>query len=413
MAAWENLCLDLAARILAHLPCLFHRALFGAVCSNWRAVAVQHPPPPQLPWVLLPSAARQAPGFFCILCKATHCAFLPDDVRTARCCGTHPGGSLILELLQQDFFAIPPQDRFGVPPQRDFVVYNLHTGVGLAVPDRLRTVDGDAGTGLVVLGAALSPAPTVDGACLAVALARCGSSIAFWIPGMPYLSAPMPAEPHGRASWDDMLPRGGIDDVIYFSGHGLEGFHVLTDAEEILVYAPHGFGPDGALAMRLVTYRFPGHKANADPGCIVSRYLLDYFGHLVMVVRFLSREHENTRRIHAYRLRMEAVQAGNHCERQAYWEEGWFCHHNVVMLGRCSSMAFPSPADDLHGLYFLDDAKAFDDVMAALQAMAERVPTLFPCADMGRCTVQHQQHLEPVFPIRLPSEFSHAVWFFH
>jgi hypothetical protein len=177
--------LDLAARILAHLSCLFHRALFGAVCSNWRAVAAQHPPPPQLPWVLLPSAARQAPGFFCILCKATHRAFLPDGVHTARCCGTHPGGSLILELLQQDFFTIPSQDRFGVSSQRDFVVYNLHMGTRLAVPDRLRMVDGDAGTGLVVLGATLSPALTVDDACLAVARARCWSSIAFWLPRTP------------------------------------------------------------------------------------------------------------------------------------------------------------------------------------------------------------------------------------
>jgi hypothetical protein len=72
-------------------------------------------------------------------------------------------------------------------------------------------------------------------------------------------------------------------------------------------------------------------------------------------------------------------------------------------------MAVFSPAVALDGLYFLDDEKSFDDVTAVLQAGQP-----FPCTDMGRCTIQHQQsQVEQVFPIRPPSVFSPAVWFFH
>jgi hypothetical protein len=145
-----------------------------------------------------------------------------------------------------------------------------------------------------------------DGACLAVVLAQCASPIAFWRPGMAYLSPPTPAEPHERASWREMLPHGVIADVIGFAGHGLEGFHVLTDSEEVLVYVPE-LALDGTLTTRLVTYRFPDHKVTwtPEPWYTTSRYLLDFFGDLVMVVRFVSMEEgEGTRWIHAFGLRM-------------------------------------------------------------------------------------------------------------
>ncbi|GJN40513.1 hypothetical protein PR202_gb29736 [Eleusine coracana subsp. coracana] len=101
MADWAGLRLDLVVRILEHLPCRAHRAAFGFVCRRWRVIRDQHPPPPQLPWLFLPSAATEAPVFFCFLCDNNHPAFLPDDVRTARCCGSHRGGWLVLRLQQQ------------------------------------------------------------------------------------------------------------------------------------------------------------------------------------------------------------------------------------------------------------------------------------------------------------------------
>jgi hypothetical protein len=135
----------------------------------------------------------------------------------------------------------------------DYALHNLNTGERLDVPDILITADCIGETGMVVSGAALSSAPNMYGSFLAVVLAQCASSIAFWCPGMVYLSPPTPAEPHERVSWRRMLPHGEIADVIYFAGHGLEGFHVLTDAEEVLVYVPE-FSLDGALTTRLVTY---------------------------------------------------------------------------------------------------------------------------------------------------------------
>ncbi|KAK3152871.1 hypothetical protein QOZ80_2BG0164720 [Eleusine coracana subsp. coracana] len=412
MAAWAGLRLNLVGDILTRLPCRAHRAAFGAVCANWRRVATQRPAPPQLPWLLFPSAAAEAPVFICLLCRTTHRAVLPDDVRSARCCGSHPGGWLLLRFQQHQGGGFEVHN---IQPQGGgLALYNLRTGVRLDVPDDLRTVNGFSDTG-IVLGAALSAAPTMPGCCLAVVQAFSASQIAFWFPeiGMPYQSQPMAPEPHERGR-RVMLPNAWIDDVIYFAGYGLGGFHVLTNAEEVLVYIP-GFGPDGAFTTYLVTYRFPEHQVSAEPGCTACRYLVDYFSRLVMVVRFVSTEDQRTRRIRSYVLRMAAVQAGHLGDRQAYWVECWFLGDNrVVMLGRCSSMAFDSPAVGLNGLYFLDDARSFDDVIAALQ-----FGPLYPCRDMGRCTVHHQphqyvlEHLGLILPMRPPSVFSPPVWFFH
>ncbi|GJM91017.1 hypothetical protein PR202_ga07362 [Eleusine coracana subsp. coracana] len=181
MAAWAGLRLDLIGRILGHLPCLAHRAAFDAVCFNWRVAGPKHPP--QLPWLLLPSTAAKAPVFSCIRCEGPHPALLLDDVRTARCCGSHPGGWLVLALRNH-------QQQGG-----GYALHNLHTGENLAVPGFLNTPDDVGGEVVVtVLGAALSAAPTEDDACLAVVLAKCASPIAFWRPGMEleHLYPPMP-----------------------------------------------------------------------------------------------------------------------------------------------------------------------------------------------------------------------------
>ncbi|GJN40516.1 hypothetical protein PR202_gb29739 [Eleusine coracana subsp. coracana] len=326
MAAWAGLRLDLVGRILGHLPCLSHRAAFDAVCFNWRVAEAQHPP--QLPWLLLPSTAANAPVFSCIRYEGPHPAFLPDDVRTARCCGSHPGGWLVLVLRNH-------QQQGG-----GYALPNLHTGENLAVPGFLNMPNDIGGEVVVtVLGAALSAAPTEDGACLAVVLANCPSPIAFWRPGMEmeHLYPPMPFQPHERASWRDMLPGPGGDvnprreiaDVIYYAGHGLEGFHVLTDAEEVLVYIPE-LGPDDALTTRLVTYRFSGPPRDAGSSAVVH--------HQPLPPQLLRRAHDGG-------------EAGNHGDRQAQWKRVWFPDNVVVMLGRCSSMAFVSPAVALNGIY--------------------------------------------------------------
>jgi hypothetical protein len=140
MAVWGGLRSDLVHRILARLTCVAHRAAFSAVCFNWRAVAAQ--PPPQLPWLLLPSTAAEAPVFFCLLCGHTHLAFLPDDVRAARCCGSYPRGWLVLELQQQG-------DRYAL--------HNLRDGERLPVPGFLITADRIGEIGMIVSRAPRSP----------------------------------------------------------------------------------------------------------------------------------------------------------------------------------------------------------------------------------------------------------------
>ncbi|KAK3156738.1 hypothetical protein QOZ80_2AG0111190 [Eleusine coracana subsp. coracana] len=387
---------------------ILHRVAFGAVCSSWRTVAadlanakpVPRPlVPKELPWLLLPSAEAEVPVYFCIRCGGPHRAFLRDDVRTARCCGSYRDCWLVLALHNHQ-----QQGQGGV-----YALHNIRTRKDIDVPGFLHTPDGGGagGVDVVVLGAALSAVPTEDDACLALVLAQCASPIAFWCPGMEHLSPPMPLEPDQRDSWRDMLPGAQIADVIYFSGYHPTGFHVLTDAEEILVYTP-ARGPDNALATRLTTYRFPGQRVTRQiPGWTSSRYLLNLSSRLMMVVRYVSMtedgEPDGTTFIETFWFSfIKMLQNG---DIEASWVRFKIPNDFVAILGRCCSMTFPSPAVALNGLYFLDDADSFHGVMPRL---------LYPCTDMGMCTVCHPiREFTRVFPERPPSVFSPAVWFFH
>lgn len=83
---------------------------------------------------------------------------------------------------------------------------------------------------------------------------------------------------------------------------------------------------------------------------------------------------------------MAGVQTGSHDDRQAYWDEDWFIDDVVVKLRRCSSQAFLLPTVRLSDLFFLDDAKIFDNNMDMLG-----VKPHFPCTDMGRYTIANEQ----------------------
>ncbi|GJM91028.1 hypothetical protein PR202_ga07363 [Eleusine coracana subsp. coracana] len=373
---------EIVGLILRRLPCFYHRALFRAVCRNWLTEVQNHPgPQPHLPWLLLPSsaAAGQDPCFFCILCRTTHRATLPDDVRAARCIGSARGGMLILALQQTG----------------DYAFYNIrNSSRRYYLPEVLRTPD-PVNDHLMVIHAACF-AGRDEGVDNVIYVAGIGawsaSSIAFW-----RITVPM----QEIDSWGEMLPQGrSIVDALYYGGHALDGLHVLTDDEKVLVYIP-GHTPDGTPTMHLVTYHFPGHEVTRH---VISRYLVEYDGDLLMVARVATAE--------AFRFARLVPQPPPELngQRWASWVKMPVLPPGIIFLGRSCSKSYPSYGIDFDGVYFLDDATSYhDEATRALEPAATRQ---YPCNDMGWGPLLEHANIQPIFPARHPSEYSRAVWLF-
>jgi hypothetical protein len=382
----------LVCRILRFLPCLAHHLLFAAVCRNWLHVSHRILPGAQLPWLLLPSssAAGKEPCFFCLLCKTTHRAALHDDVRSARYCGSFLQGWLMLA----------PQQACR------YVLHNLHIGWRISIPEVLRTpgpVDGHR----MVIHAAQAGRPARDADCkmiyVAAIAAWSASSIAFWRIKTDRLAP----HPHGLDSLGEVLPCGGsIADMVYYIGHGLDGFHLLTDDEEVLVYVP-GRAPDGALTTCLVAYHFPTHQVTPSA---ITRYLVKYAGELLMVARLVTPE-GLTRAFRVCKLvpGLPPEHGANHGVRVASWVPMHVIPSGIIVLGRSCSRSYPTYGIDFDGVYFLDDTTSSQDaVTRALEPAATRK---YPSSDMGWLPLLEHK-IQRIYPKWLPSESSRAVWFF-
>jgi hypothetical protein len=378
----------LIGRILRFLPCLAHRALFSAVCRKWRDVAHENQPGEQLPWLLLPSsaAAGQEPCFFCLRCRTRHRAVFPDDVRGARCIGSSQGGSLILALQQTSGYKIR----------------NLHNGRRVSIPEIPRVHGPDNDNRMVIHAACF--AVRNEGAGRVVYVARWSAyTIAFWSIRLAHFAE----EPHGRHFWPEVLPHGSIADVVYYRGHGLGGFHVLTDHEEVLVYVP-GRAPDGEPTMHMVAYHFPTHEVTP---CTITRYLVRHVDELLMVVRLVTPE-GLTREFRVWKLvpgPPPPEHGGDHGVRVASWEPMHVIPSGMIILGRCCSRTYQTYGVDFDGVYFLDDATSSQD--EATRVLEPAATRQYPCSDMGFFPLRGTK-IQAIFPRRLPSESSRAVWFF-
>lgn len=380
-AGWSGLRSDLLGRVLARLPCVAHRVAFGAVCFNWRSLTRKHRPSTQLPWLLLPLSDEEAeedPSFFCLLCRDAHRVALPEDVRGARWGGSLPGGWLVL-----------------VPEIYNCKLHNLHTGQCMTIQSIFTGPGRSSDFGMIKHVAAPTRGQGVDYLAAIAIFDMFGTDqtiIAFWCPGLYSWSTPM-------------VPTGTISDLMYYSGHGLEGFHVLTDDEELLVYVPEK-DPNGEFTTGLVvTYTFPDHQATPSPPVgngTITRYLVNYSGELLMVVRSVSSEGATL----AFRVfRLTAVlPANDHINRVASWFEIHIPAGEVI-LGRGCSKFYGLSGLGLDGFYFLDDVKSLTD--PGLRALLQR----YPCTDMGWLPLLSNQ-VDRIFPERGVSKYR-AVWFFH
>ncbi|CAM0885415.1 unnamed protein product [Alopecurus aequalis] len=307
---WSDLPPDLLRDILLKLTCRADRVYFCAVCQPWCSAADGlDAPRPQLPWLLLPSPV--APSFFSLHSGATRPLYLPEKVRAATICGSHDGGWVALAF-----------DQWG-----GYAAVNLLSGATVPLPDRLRTnhpylqLHGSRACEhpMAIRTVTFSDEPSKD-RCLAAAHVSSAFNLAFWRPGM---------DRHWVAYGS---PVDVIEDIIYYSNELKEGFHVLSNTEDIVVYSPNGGGPSTPLLMSRSSYQVQ-KRADYKPGTgTLSRYLVESCGNLLMVLRQLKQG-----RTFGFKIfKMNLATGGS----KVSWVELHALPGQLLLLGRGCSRAF-------------------------------------------------------------------------
>ncbi|XP_034594600.1 uncharacterized protein [Setaria viridis] len=201
----DGLSIDLLLLIVAELCCLADRASFASVCHRWREAAKlanAKRVPNQIPWLLLPSPAP-TPSIFSFLSGARRrIRSFPADFRRERLCGSHPGGWVTVTL----------------GPFGRHLLANIYSRARFNLPHRLKRLPISTVTLVLIRAVILSAAPTAAN-CIAGAMVCGASNIAFCRPGVD-------------SHWYAHPEITTLQDMVYYEGEAMQGFHVLTDLEE-------------------------------------------------------------------------------------------------------------------------------------------------------------------------------------
>ncbi|OEL33109.1 hypothetical protein BAE44_0005871 [Dichanthelium oligosanthes] len=289
---------ELLGVVLLHLHFLADCVYFAAVCRAWRSAARGGLAalPRQLPWLLLPSPGVST--YLALESGATRRLYLPESICDARLCGSHGGGWVTVAA-----------DAWG-----GHAAVDLLSGARVPLPDRLKIRLGAATTcmySLLLRTVVFSAAPASEG-CLAAAHVSCATNLAFWRPG---------TNAHWTA-WPDVVE--GLEDIIYHKSEVHQGFHVLTSKEDFMVYSPTT-GGGGPLEMSSGSYhvkRRMNYFGDLLQGrqSVVTCYLVESRGKLLMVLRYYSRWRRVVRRTIKFRIfEMNLVIAPNNGVPRASW----------------------------------------------------------------------------------------------
>ncbi|RCV25660.1 hypothetical protein SETIT_5G183100v2 [Setaria italica] len=428
----DGLSIDLLLLIVAELCCLADRASFASVCHRWREAAKlanAKRVPNQIPWLLLPSPAP-TPSIFSFLSGARRrIRSFPADFRRERLCGSHPGGWVTVTL----------------GPFGRHLLANIYSRARFNLPHRLKRLPISTVTPVLIRAVILSAAPTAAN-CIAGAMVCGASNIAFCRPGVdshwyahPEIrgghprpvggaAAVVPLPPLRTAAQASELRRSTLplpvaelrpprrppparveaeapgcgcqdittlQDMVYYEGEAMQGFHVLTDLEEdvrVLTFKVVEADAEADASRKtfiqnrsayLMPERTPDTMLPTLPKS-TSRtgYLVVSRKKLLLVTRYYSRDSQSgvrrTLMFRVFEMQVE-VSADRLQNHKASWEELEDLDDRVLFVARGCSRAFE--ASELHGfdggsIYYLDDAEF--DVMPLLQNEAE-----YRCSDMG------------------------------
>uniref|UniRef100_A0A0D9WJX7 F-box domain-containing protein n=1 Tax=Leersia perrieri TaxID=77586 RepID=A0A0D9WJX7_9ORYZ len=278
---WDELPAYVLYEITSHLPCNADRVRTRVVSKSWRS-SLRHleapPLPPQLPWLLRPSAV--GPTFCCLISGAdehsVHRLRVPgDDLRAARYFGSYDGGWLFLAFGRH----------FG------HTIVNLRTGARFRLPDIIPRPMGLDDFPMIMLAATLSSPPSdrAEDRCFGAAIIHSSPfitdsrDIAFWRMGDFRTTSIIPAdEPFDVVS--GKFVKEEMEDVIYYN----EAFYFLSKLRNILVCRPALQQGDHLRVhdewMRFVPQDDLGYYRYHRPVSI-ARYLVESRGQLLMVLK--------------------------------------------------------------------------------------------------------------------------------
>ncbi|CAO2200573.1 unnamed protein product [Urochloa humidicola] len=375
-APWaDGLAVDLLLLILTELCCQADRASFASVCRRWREVAkLAKPAPSQIPWLLLPSPAPTPSIFSFFSGLRRRIRSLPADFRRERLCGSHPGGWVAAAL----------------GPFGGHLLANIYSGARIDLPHRLMNFEFSTTTPLLIRAVMLSAAPT-DAHCVAAAMVCGASNIAFCRPGVD-------------SEWYAHPEITTLQDMVYYEGEAMQGFHVLGDLEDnvrVLTFKV-GEAEDGhgeTFMQKRSEYTMPERTPDTLLSVLpksTSRtgYLVVSRNKLLLVLRYYCRDSKTgARRTLLFRVfEMEVQKSAKKGENhRATWVELDDLDDRVIFVARGCSRAFEAP--ELHGfiggsIYYLDDAEL--DVLPFLQNQAE-----YPCSDMGMYSIMPGDTVRP------------------
>ncbi|KAF8696712.1 hypothetical protein HU200_036338 [Digitaria exilis] len=342
---------------------------FSAVCQRWREAAKlalaqqKRPLPTQIPWLLLPpSSPSTTPSIFSFISGVRRgIRSFPADFARERLIGCHPGGWVAAAL----------------GPFGPHLLANVFSGVRVCLPHRLYHASFSTVTPVMVRAIVLSAGPTATAAhCVAGAIVSGTSNLAFCRPGV---------DSYWHAHGDVDV---AIQDMVYYAGVAMKGFHVLTDLGEVQVMTFNVTHVPGrqpffkTVAKRYMMDRPPNAVLTGLPmPTFRTGYLVESRGKLLMVLRYYTRDVQNrTRRTVLFRVyEMQVKALGIYRQPVASWTELDGLDGRVLFVGRGCSRAFEaSQIKGFNGgsIYYLDDAEF--DAKPPLQNGGQ-----YHCTDMG------------------------------
>uniref|UniRef100_A0A0E0HIN3 KIB1-4 beta-propeller domain-containing protein n=2 Tax=Oryza TaxID=4527 RepID=A0A0E0HIN3_ORYNI len=213
--------------ITRHIPCKVDRLRALVVNRSWRTSLQALPPPPlppQLPWLLRPSAG--GPNFSCLLSGAdelsVHRVRVPADLRHARYFGSYDGGWLFLASRQTS----------------GHMLFNIRTEQCLFLPDTVPRPWSSDDFPMIMLAATVSSPPSrgTDDPCIGAAIVHCtpfitdSRQITFWRMGS-HMAIPSIPPDHQFDVVSNQFVVEEMEDVIYHKG----AFHFVTKLKNVFV----------------------------------------------------------------------------------------------------------------------------------------------------------------------------------
>jgi hypothetical protein len=199
-----------------------------------------------------------------------------------------------------------------------------------------------------------------------------------------------------------------IQDMIYFKNKLKEGFHVLSDTEDVAVYTPNG-GPSAPLVMSRSSYQVQKRPDYKTDDLNLSRYLVESRGKLLMVLRQLK-ECRDPKGSPTFRFRIFEMNHGIAPGGGSVvsWVELQTLPGRLLLLGRGCSRAFEVSQFnrlEVGHIYYSDDTRF--NISLALKSGSKHSGT-----DMGVDVQKKLNRRKRTW--RFPRQFTsecYPIWF--